>query len=101
MKKIMVILALALVCAAAANGATQPERKQNIETITYDVNLNCDKCKAKLEKHIPFEKGVKDMEVDVSGKKVAVTFDSRKNTAEGIARAIEKLGYTVSVSQRE
>ncbi|MCC8035034.1 MAG: heavy-metal-associated domain-containing protein [Rikenellaceae bacterium] len=100
MGKIIFILA-ALISVSTANAAPQPDKKQNIETVTYEVNLNCEKCKARLEKHIPFEKGVKDMEVDVAGKKVTVSFDSRKNTADGIAGAIEKLGYTVVVTDRE
>lgn len=98
----VITAALILILAFGVYTAKAEEQKGKketpTETVTYDVNINCDNCKARLEKHIPFEKGVKDMEVDIPGKQVTVKFDKKKNTTEGIALAIEKLGYTCSVA---
>ncbi|MDR3351184.1 MAG: heavy-metal-associated domain-containing protein, partial [Prevotellaceae bacterium] len=52
------------------------------------------KCKAKIEKNISWEKGVKDLTVNLEKKTVAITYDPQKSTAEKLKEAIEKLGYT-------
>ncbi|MCD7969276.1 MAG: heavy-metal-associated domain-containing protein [Alistipes sp.] len=77
----------------------QPKEKKGaqVETVVFSVNVHCDNCKAKLEKKIPFEKGVKDMDVDLENQMVTVKFDTRKNDAEAIAKAIGDLGYTVEI----
>lgn len=94
------ILTLALLLAAgtafALGAQDRKDSKAKTETVVFDVSLHCDACKAKVEKHIPFEKGVKDLAVDLEKKTVTVTFDPRKNTAEGLRKTIEKLGYTAT-----
>jgi copper chaperone CopZ len=92
-------LALLLVAATATALGAQDRKaaKAKTETVTFDVSLHCDACKATVEKHIPFEKGVKDLVADLENKTVTVTFDPRKNDVESLRKAIEKLGYTATV----
>jgi copper chaperone CopZ len=78
------------------NAQDKKEPKAKTETVVYDVSLSCENCKAKVEKHIAFEKGVKDLVVDLENKTVAITFDTKKNSDEELRKAIEKLGYTVA-----
>ncbi len=82
----IVILAFAFSGYEAKADEPKTKKDSGTETVVYDVSINCNNCKAKLEKHIPFEKGVKDMEVDVPGKQVTVKFDKKKNTTQGIAK---------------
>ncbi len=102
MKNLMIIMALAVfaVSGAFAAPASQQGRK-NTETVVYDVNVHCHNCKAKIERHIPFERGIKDMDVDIDGQRVTVKYDPRKNTPEAIAEAIRELGYICTVVEPE
>ena len=79
--------------AAAQDKKELSKTKAKTETVTFDTSISCDNCKAKLEKHIPFEKGVKNMKVNVEKKTVEVTFDPAKTDKNKIDAAIEKLGY--------
>lgn len=48
-------------------------------------------------KNIPYEKGVKDVKVDLASKQVTIWFNTEKNTIENLQKAIGKLGYTAEV----
>ena len=55
-----------------------------------------------MEKNIPYEKGVKDLKVDMKAQTVTVTFREDKNTQENIQKAIEKLKIPVNgVAEQE
>lgn len=90
-------LLLAAGTSLALNAQEKKDNKAKVETAVYDVALHCANCQAKVEKTIPFEKGVKDVAVNLETKTVTVKFDPKKNTAEGIRKAIEKLGYTTTL----
>lgn len=71
-------------------------QKKGEKTVVFNATLHCASCKAKLEKNIPFEKGVKDLKVDLEKKTVTITFREDKNTEENLRKAIEKLGFQVT-----
>lgn len=75
---------------------TAKAEKKDVKTVLYHVGMHCASCKAKIEKNIPYEKGVKGLDVDLEAKTVKVTFRKDKNTTEGIQKAIEKLNFEVS-----
>ncbi len=64
-----------LFCAFSFNGMAQ-EKKQKVkksdktETLTCWASMDCEACKSKIEKNIAFEKGVKDLKVDLDIKRV-------------------------------
>ncbi|MCC8019704.1 MAG: heavy-metal-associated domain-containing protein [Rikenellaceae bacterium] len=102
MKKLVIIIALALFAAGGLNAAPESQQgKKNTETVVYDVNVHCHNCKAIIERHIPFERGIKDMDVDLDGQRVTVKYDPRKNDPDAIAEAIRQLGYTCTVAEPE
>lgn len=95
--KTLIVLALAVMgLTVTANAGNE---KKATKTVTYEVSLHCESCKNKVEKNIPYEKGVKDLKVDLEKKTVTVTFREDKNTTEGIRKALEKLGYTATVKE--
>ena len=69
-----------------------PKKKQN--EVTFIVGMHCAACKARIEKAIPLEKGVKDLKVDLEKKEVTVIYKPEKTTVEKLKKAIEELGYT-------
>ena len=68
---------------------------KNEKTVIFNANLHCESCKAKVEKNIPYEKGVKDLKVDMKTQTITVTFREDKNTTENLQKAIEKLNIEV------
>jgi copper chaperone CopZ len=61
--------------------------------VVFNVSMHCESCQKKIEKNIAFEKGVKDLEVNLPDKTVAVTFDEAKTNAEKLKTAFKKIGY--------
>lgn len=71
-------------------------QKKTDKTVLYTVSMHCKSCKAKIERDIAFEKGVKQVTASLDEKLVTVKYDETKTTPEKIAEAIRKLGYEVS-----
>ena len=92
MKLVRLILIMAVMLSAAVSGNAQ---KKNEKTVVFNANLHCESCKAKVEKNIPFEKGVKDLKVDMKTQTITVTFREDKNNTENLQKAIEKLNIQV------
>ena len=63
--------------------------------MTFVTNLSCHKCAQKIEENVAFEKGVKDLKVNVKEKTVYIQYDSTKTDVGTLTKAIEKLGYQV------
>lgn len=89
--RILCIVSLLLSLVVGANAQGKGEK-----TVVYNAVLHCASCKAKVEKNIPYEKGVKDLKVDMAANTITVTFKEGKNTAEDIQKAIEKLDIKVT-----
>lgn len=86
------VLVVVLVLPASAD-----KKKSEVKTVTFITSIDCDHCKKTIMKAIPFEKGVKAVEVDIPTKEVTVTFKTTKNSVSGIQKAIEDLKYTAKV----
>lgn len=93
MKTVRIVLLLALIFTTVLAVSAQ---KKGLKTVVYNASLHCDGCKNKIEKNIPYEKGVKDLKVNLEEKTVTVTFNEDKNSTENIQKAIEKLGFKVT-----
>ena len=94
MKVVRLVLIMVVVLSAAMSVNAQ---KKNEKTVIFNANLHCESCKAKVEKNIPYEKGVKDLKVDMKTQTITVTFREDKNTTENLQKAIEKLNIEVKV----
>jgi len=76
----------------AQNQKQSNEKK--VAEVTFNVNMHCEGCQAKIERIIPFEKGVKDLKVDLEHKTVKVIYDPRKTNEEKLKKSFENLDYT-------
>lgn len=88
--RVLLIIVLCTMMALAAQAQKKGEKQ-----VTFNVKMHCESCKNKLEKNIPYEKGVKDLNVDLKANTVTVTFKEDKNSVENIQKAIEKLKIPV------
>lgn len=94
-KQSLIVMALML---AFTTFAVQAQQK-NTKSVSFDVNMHCNDCVQKIEKNIAFEKGVKDMKVNLADKKVCLSYDSTKTDVTKLQKAIVKLGYTAEESK--
>jgi copper chaperone CopZ len=90
--KMMVVL---LVSAVFTTMALAQKPGKNTTEVVYKVSMDCESCKKKIEKNIAFEKGVKDLRINLKENLVVVAFDSTKTNVEKLKSAIEKLDFSV------
>lgn len=65
--------------------------------VVFASNIHCANCSRKVQENIAFEKGVKDLKVDVESKTITVVFNPAKTDTLKLKKAINKLGYTADV----
>ncbi|MBU0765316.1 MAG: heavy-metal-associated domain-containing protein [Bacteroidetes bacterium] len=68
-------------------------QEKAVDTIRIRASMKCNSCKAKIEKNIAFEKGVKHINADVATKVITIAYRRDKNNPESLVKAIQKLGY--------
>ncbi|WP_430815719.1 heavy-metal-associated domain-containing protein [Carboxylicivirga sp. RSCT41] len=90
MKKLIVLMVMALFV-----GNTYAEKKKKVSEVTYKVEMDCQSCVNKITKNIPFEKGVKDLNVDFEGQTVTVKYREDKTNKENLVKAFQKLDFEV------
>ena len=65
--------------------------------VVFATSIHCANCGRKVQENLSFEKGVKDLKVDVPGKTVTVTFNPAKTDTLKLKTALNKLGYSAEV----
>ncbi len=91
MKKLLVAKALiALVLCFTVVNVSADEKKKTSE-VTYKVEMDCQSCVNKVTKNMPFEKGVKDLDVDFEAQTVTIKYRKDKTNKENLVKAFEKL----------
>ena len=81
--------------------ATAAKPKTVKRTVVYGSTVECKNCEKKVLENISFEKGVKDVSVDLSDQTVKIVFDEAKTDTLTLAKAIRKLGYEAKVVKFE
>jgi len=97
--RIMMVAAVAGLLSISANA--QDKKVDNIKEVTFTSSIECKNCVKKVEANIPFEKGVKDLKVNLDNQTFYIKYDATKTTKEKLAAAIVKLGYTAEEVVKE
>jgi mercuric ion binding protein len=92
LKRTIVALSILLISSTVFAG-NQEEKK--VDTVIFKVEMDCTGCVSKIEKNIPFEKGVKDLKVDFKKQQVSITFKTKVNSIKNLKKAVEKLEFKV------
>lgn len=92
MKKLLLALAVAAVAVLLLTSGKTQSREA-----TFQTNLHCKNCAAKIQDNVAFEKGVKDLTIDVDAKTVRIVYNPSKTNVDKLAEAIRKLGYTAEL----
>lgn len=105
MKNIVRVIAMIILALATTIGvqAQEQEKKKDskLTTVVLHSEISCNNCKQRIEKNIPFEKGVKDLKVSLADKTVTIVFRNDKNTSEKLCEAVTKLGYKSVIIKEE
>jgi periplasmic mercuric ion binding protein len=77
----------------------QDKKKKGTQTETMKcwASMSCMNCVAKIEKNIPFEKGVTDLAVDLPTKTVTITYKPSKTNPKKLEKALQDLGYKTEI----
>ncbi|MCU4157781.1 heavy-metal-associated domain-containing protein [Carboxylicivirga sp. A043] len=97
MKKVIVLIVMALVVL----NTYADDKNKKVSEVTYNVEMDCQSCVNKITKNIPFEKGVKDLNVDFEGQTVTVKYREDKTNKENLVKAFEKIGFEVDEQKDE
>ena len=97
MKKTISIIALVIALLAMVVGVAvaAPKAEKKIATVVFTTDLDCHHCAEKVMNTIPYEKGIKDVRVDVPTKTVTVKYDEAKNSIELLTKAFESIKVKV------
>jgi periplasmic mercuric ion binding protein len=82
-KIIVIFLVTAQLCLAA----------DNPQIVKIKTSAICGMCKRKIEKSVAFEKGVEDVNLDLTSKILTVTYNAKKTNVANIKKAVNDSGY--------
>ena len=77
----------------AITSALFAQEKKSTEEIKIKTSALCEMCKARIEKALAYQKGVKKAVLDLETKEVAVVYKPEKTNPEKLRKAIAKTGY--------
>ncbi len=102
MKTIIQLILLCNVAVLFLAEVKAQEPKTDLLTVCYKTTMDCQNCQATLTNYLKFEKGVKDLKVDLKSNTIKVVYKSGKNTPENLVKGIKKLGYEANpLSEKE
>ena len=86
-KMILCCLVAVLGCGVFAVEAKTPQKKGEIVTTVFTIDIDCESCAARIMNNVPvIGKGIKDIQVDVPSKEATVTYDSAKTSPEELIK---------------
>lgn len=91
--KIFTAMIIALFLITAINTNVSAQKAEKYDECKIKVSATCNSCKDKIEKNIAFEKGIKDVNVDIETKVATLKYKPDQTNPEKLLKAIEKLGY--------
>ena len=90
MKKILFVCLMAALGLGTGSAAAKDAKKASTVTTVFKTDIDCEHCAKRIMDNIPFEKGVKDVKVDVPSKEVTVVYDASKNDAEASRQGLRQ-----------
>ncbi|MEA4867401.1 MAG: copper chaperone [Bacteroidia bacterium] len=82
----------ALILISGGLNAQSKNVKKDAEVL-FSVPVDCPSCQKKLEAKLPYEKGVKDMKIDLEKQTIWFLYSPDKTNKEALVKALDKLGY--------
>ena len=83
------------------SGFSYTSTAQELKTTKILTSATCNACKTRIESSIAYEKGVKDVNVELKSKILTVKYKSNKTSPEKICAAVKKLGYEARIVKKD
>ena len=90
--KFLISLWILILSGLIFNTSVQAQSKK-IETIQIKTSAMCQQCKDRIEGGLVYEKGVKDVVLDVETKVVTIRYNTKSTSPDELKKKISKLGY--------
>lgn len=88
--KRFILMFIACVMTFAAGESLAAEKKE-IATVEFLSDIDCAGCVEKIMNFIPFQKGVKRVNVDLPTKRITISYDTAKSSEERLIELLEKI----------
>ena len=98
MKKI-IMLCLVAVIGFGVSDAMAQKKQVELKTTVFQTDVDCENCAKKVDNSIPYQKGVKEVKVDVSTQTVTFTYDTSKTNDEALVKAFKKVKVNAEVKE--
>ena len=92
-KIITTMLALMALVVATTGTLYGQKADKKTETVEIKSSVVCGMCEERVKKDLAFEKGVKEVAVNLETKVISVTYRTDKTDKEKIKKAITNIGY--------
>lgn len=100
-KSILTTIIITIFMITGLNSEIFAQKETKYSECKIKVHATCPSCKQKIEKNIAFEKGVKDISVDIKTQTTIIKYKADKNTPENLLKAIKKLGYKAELLKND
>ena len=97
MKKISMLCLLAVMGFGISEAVAQKKVDAQVKTTVFMTDVDCETCAKKIDNSLPYQKGVKEVKVDVSTRKVTVTYDATKSSDDALIKAFKKIKINAEV----
>jgi copper chaperone CopZ len=101
MKKIIMLCLMAVIGFGVSDAMAQKKSDAALKTTVFMTDVDCETCAKKIDNSIPFQKGVKEVKVDVPSRKVTVTYDATKSSDEALIKAFKKIKINAEVAKTQ
>ena len=98
MKKIIMLCLMAVIGFGASDAMAQ-KKQVDLKTTVFQTDVDCENCAKKVDNSIPYQKGGKEVKVDVSTQTVTVTYDKAKTNDEALLKAFKKVKVNAEVKE--
>ena len=98
MKKIIMLCLMAVIGFSLSDAMAQKKQTQ-LKTTIFQTDVDCENCAKKIDNSIPYQKGVKEVKVDVPTQTVTVTYDETKTNDEALLKAFKKVKVNAEVKE--
>lgn len=96
MKTKLVTLLVLIIGIALTSTTFAKDPKKEKTHVTFLVSMKCENCQKRIADNLSFEKGVTDLDIDLSRKTVTIEYQPDKTSPDKLREAIRKLGYTAA-----
>lgn len=85
---------IALMALVAMSFTMNSQEEGGKKEVEIQTNAQCGECKERIENKLNYTKGIKFAELDLSTKKVLVSYNEKKISVEEIKQVIAEIGYS-------